>query len=70
MSGLKVETLKREFVVDGVRVPDPNPDFTLDQVRDFLAAAYPEIQTAALSGPEAAGSVLRYSFARSIGTKG
>jgi PRTRC genetic system protein C len=31
---------------------------------------YPEIATASVSGPEAAGSVLRYTFSRAIGTKG
>ena len=31
---------------------------------------HPEIATASLSGPEATGSVLRYTFGRAIGTKG
>ena len=31
---------------------------------------YPEIATASVSGPEATGSVLRYTFSRAIGTKG
>jgi PRTRC genetic system protein C len=31
---------------------------------------YPEIATASVAGPEAAGSVLRYTFSRAIGTKG
>ena len=31
---------------------------------------YPEIATASVSGPEAAGSVLRYTFSRAIGSKG
>ena len=32
--------------------------------------SHPEIATASLSGPKAAGSVLRYTFSRAIGTKG
>ena len=31
---------------------------------------YPEIATASVSGPEAAGTVLRYTFSRAIGSKG
>jgi PRTRC genetic system protein C len=42
----------------------------MDQVRDILAAAYPEIATAALSGPEATDTALRYTFSRAIGSKG
>jgi PRTRC genetic system protein C len=32
--------------------------------------SYPEIATATVSGPEATGTVLRYTFSRAIGTKG
>ncbi|MGA8742034.1 MAG: PRTRC system protein C [Terracidiphilus sp.] len=31
---------------------------------------FPEIATASVSGPEAIGTVLRYTFSRAIGTKG
>jgi PRTRC genetic system protein C len=31
---------------------------------------YPEIATASVSGPEATGSALRYTFSRAIGSKG
>jgi PRTRC genetic system protein C len=31
---------------------------------------FPEVATASVSGPEVAGSVLRYTFSRAIGTKG
>jgi PRTRC genetic system protein C len=31
---------------------------------------FPEIATASLSGPEANGTALRYTFSRAIGTKG
>ena len=41
-----------------------------EQVRELLTAAYPEIATAAISGPEDAGRVLRYTFSRAIGSKG
>jgi PRTRC genetic system protein C len=70
MSNLKVEALVREFCYNGIRIPDPGPDLTIDQVRDLLTPNYPEIATASVSGPEVTGSVLRYTFSRAIGTKG
>lgn len=70
MSALKAEALAREFCYNGIRIPDPGPALTIDQVRDLLTPNYPEIATASVSGPEATGSVLRYTFSRAIGTKG
>jgi PRTRC genetic system protein C len=70
MSTLKTEALLREFHYNGIRIPDPGPDFTVEQVRDLLTPQYPEIATASVSGPEATGAALRYTFSRAIGTKG
>jgi PRTRC genetic system protein C len=70
MSNLKTEVLLREFHYNGVRIPDPGPELTVDQVRDLLTPNYPEIATATVSGPEDTGSVLRYTFSRAIGSKG
>ncbi len=70
MSSLKAEVLLREFQYNGVRIPDPGPQLTVDQVRELLTPAYPEIATASVTGPEDTGSALRYTFSRAIGTKG
>jgi PRTRC genetic system protein C len=70
MSTLTVTSLKREFVYGNQVIPDPNPAFSIDQVRDALTAAFPEIATAALAGPEVADAALRYTFSRAIGSKG
>ncbi len=70
MASLKTTALLREFYYNGVRVPDPGPDLTVEQVRDLLTPNYPEIATANLTGPEDTGSALRYTFARAIGSKG
>jgi PRTRC genetic system protein C len=70
MSSLKAEVLLREFQYNGVRIPDPGPELTVDQVRDLLTPAYPEIATASVNGPEDTGFALRYTFSRAIGTKG
>ena len=70
VTSLKADVLMREFHYNGIRIPDPGPNLTIDQVRDLLKPNYPEIATASVSGPEATGSVLRYTFSRAIGTKG
>jgi hypothetical protein len=36
MSNLKAEALLREFFYNGVRIPDPGPELTVEQVRDLL----------------------------------
>lgn len=67
---LKTTLLPREFVYNGAKLADPNPEMTVEQVRDLFTAAYPEIATASVAGPEDAGKCLRYTFTRAIGSKG
>jgi PRTRC genetic system protein C len=67
---LKTSTLHREFVLNGARIPDPDPQMSIDQVRDLLTPSYPEIATATMTGPEDTGTSLRYSFSGAIGSKG
>jgi PRTRC genetic system protein C len=70
MSALKVESLQREFVYNGTRIPDPAPNISVEQVRDLLTPTWPELATATLEGPEDIGGALRYTFNRAIGSKG
>ena len=70
MASLKAEVLLREFNYNGVRIPDPAPQMSVEQVRDLLTPTYPEIATATLTGPEDTGAALRYTFSRAIGSKG
>jgi PRTRC genetic system protein C len=51
-------------------LPDPGPELDIESVRSLYAASYPEITTAALTGPEAADGDLVYTFTKAIGTKG
>ena len=67
---LKTEVLLREFYFNGVRIPDPAPAMSVEEVREFLTPSYPEIATAILTGPDATGSSMRYTFDRAIGSKG
>ena len=69
-STLKTSTLPREFVLNGARIPDPDPQMSVEQVRELITPSYPEIATATMTGPEDTGTSLRYSFYRAIGSKG
>ncbi len=70
MAILKAEALHREFFYNGIRIPDPGPNLTVEQVREILTPSHPEIATATLAGPEDTGEAFRYTFSRAIGSKG
>jgi PRTRC genetic system protein C len=66
----EVHRLEREFVYNGVKLPDTSPAMTPEQVRDTYVHLYPEIATAAIEGPETSDGKLIYRFVRAIGAKG
>ena len=67
---MTIETMDREFRYDNLRLPDPNRNFSVEEVRMAFSAIYPEIATASVTGPEAVGNKLVYRFTKAIGTKG
>ena len=67
---MEVHRLEREFLYNGVKLPDTAPTMTPEQVRDTSTHLYPEIATAAIEGPETDGDKLVYKFIRAIGAKG
>ena len=67
---MKSTPMKREFFFSGLKFPDPNGQMTLEDVRGVLSLQYPEIATAAISGPEPVGDTMRYTFERAIEIRG
>lgn len=67
---IKMAPMTRVFVFSGAKLPDPNPNMSVEDVRAFYATQYPELATAVLNGPEAVGDKLRFTFERAIGSKG
>jgi PRTRC genetic system protein C len=67
---MTIERLERLFVFNGVKLPDPNPDFTVEQVRNMYVNTYPELATAAVEGPTPVNGAMQYTFVRAIGAKG
>jgi PRTRC genetic system protein C len=67
---LTITKMTRLFTFNGIRLPDPNPNMSVDEVKALYSAQYPELATAVVNGPEAVGDKMRYSFERAIGSKG
>ncbi len=63
-------TYETNLRVSGDSAARSNLAMTVEQVRGVLATQYPEIATAALTGPETVGDKCVYRFERAIGTKG
>ena len=67
---IEAKPLSRTFTYNGVKLPDPDPRMTPEEVKSLYSHQYPELAIAAISGPEASGDQMQYSFVRAIGTKG
>jgi PRTRC genetic system protein C len=67
---MQASAMRREFSFLGIRLPDPDSRMTVEDVRGVLSMQYPEIATAAISGPEAVGDTMRYTFERAIEIRG
>ena len=59
----------RIFIVDEREHPDPDPNLTIEQVRDMLADFYPELANATHM-VTARGEDQVVDFRRTVGTKG
>jgi PRTRC genetic system protein C len=67
---MQARAMRREFSFQGIKLPDPDSRMNVEDVRGILSMQYPEIATAAISGPEAVGDTMKYTFERAIGSKG
>ena len=71
---LEVTNLKREFKFKkngtDVTLPDPNTEFTVEEVLQFYSGQYPELTTASLDSPKIEGRTAVYSVKTTVGTKG
>jgi PRTRC genetic system protein C len=67
---IQTQELARSFRYNSVDLPDPGIQYRPEEVRDFYAATYPEITTAAIEGPEEKDGKLVWTFRKAVGTKG
>ena len=62
--------ITRRFRYNSITLPDPNPALAPEQVREFYASQYPELNNAVVEGPVTQDAVATYTFTRAAGAKG
>src|SRR5206468_8684524 len=62
--------ITRSFRYNSITLPDPNPVLGPEQVREFYASQYPELNNAVVEGPVTRSAVATYTFTRAAGAKG
>ena len=67
---MHIEKAERLFRYSGLVLPDISPSLDIEGVRAAYSSTYPEITTAAVSGPEIEDGKLVYTFTKAVGTKG
>jgi PRTRC genetic system protein C len=67
---MQVINIERKFKYNSVTLPDPNPDLSPEQIREFYATQYPELNNAVVEGPVTKNEVATWTFTRAAGAKG
>ena len=67
---MEAHILSRCFSFQSLKLPDPDPKLSPEEVRVLYSQQYPDIATASITGPEVVGDKLLYTFSRHIGAKG
>lgn len=71
---LQVTNLTRQFTFqkDGkdIPLPDPNPDFTAEEVMKFYSGSYPELTNGLVEGPVVVGDKASYKITTKAGKLG
>ena len=47
---IEAKPLSRSFTYNGVKLPDPDPRMTAEEVKSLYSHQYPELATAAITG--------------------
>ena len=66
---IQTKELPRIFRYGSLTLEDPDPTSTPEQVRDYMAMAYPELEQATVIGPTETDEGIVYEFQKSYGTK-
>jgi PRTRC genetic system protein C len=67
---ITTKRLKRVFNYNGLTLPDPGPELSVEDVKVMYAATYGEITNASVEGPKQVGDELHYTFTRVVRDKG
>lgn len=67
---VKITEVKRVFIHDGRRLPDPDPNTSPEKALELLSLANPEFNNAVVDSPQAKDGELHYKIKVNIGSKG
>ena len=67
---MKIEQAVRVFKYNGMELQDPGVAQSVEEVREFYANLYPELNNAEIEGPEHKAGKIIYEFRKAVGTKG
>jgi PRTRC genetic system protein C len=68
---MQVVDLRREFKYNSIKLSDPNPALTPEEVKDFYQALqFAELNNSVVEGPVTKDGVATYTFTRAVGSKG
>jgi PRTRC genetic system protein C len=67
---MQISAVKRVFRYSGLTLPDPEPRYSPDEVRQFYARQHPELTTAVVEGPQFKADTQEFTFRKAAGTKG
>lgn len=67
---LNVKVFPRVFKHKDLKLTDPNPNLTPDEVMAFYSNQYPELTTSNVFGPKIEKDEAVYEFRTTVGTKG
>lgn len=71
---LVTQILKRVFLFEQngkpIRLDDPKPSYTPEEVKHFYSGNYPILTNAQIEGPEIKSDEVQYRFLTTLGTKG
>lgn len=69
-STITLRELKRVFIHDGNRLPDPDPSASAERAVELLSLAHAELNNAVVDAPVAKDGELHYKIKVNIGSKG
>ena len=67
---IQATVITRQFSYNGMKLSDPSPGKTPQQVLEFYARQFSELTNAVIEGPATKGAIATYKFMRAVGSKG
>ena len=67
---LNIQQVTTKFIYNGKELSPPEGIVDPEQVRQFYAAIYPELNNASITSDNSTDGEISYTFQKAVGTKG